>query len=326
MVQRAYCSECGGHVTLDSSGVCPGRHARSSYRGVTDTDAPADVMPSPVPVRGKPRGLWLAAAAAALALVLSCCTLAVLATSLVRNGLRSTAEVTQPYPPLISTDAAYSVPSRKQKEWALATAGLLTSWRGERLDLLGGAEPTPETVADVKAGLANQWGVRNRAELLETLAWIENGGHRRGFDQMAQQVASATPDSLERMRRQVSGDVEAANQIEIVSAYAGRFGAKSIAGWDYGRYVALCSWGYRVGYLSEDEAWRRIMPAATLMQATFSSWEDLAENYLTGRMYWSLRQTNNNGEQLRGVADRLLADPTSPWVRLPWDLDLRSTD
>jgi Protein of unknown function (DUF1266) len=45
------------------------------------------------------------------------------------------------------------------------------------------------------------------------------------------------------------------------------------------------------GYLAEDEAWEKIMPAAAKLHATFSSWKELGENYLIGREFWSYEQT-----------------------------------
>ena len=34
-MKKAYCSGCGSYVELDEDEMCPGRHARSCYRGVT---------------------------------------------------------------------------------------------------------------------------------------------------------------------------------------------------------------------------------------------------------------------------------------------------
>ena len=97
-----------------------------------------------------------------------------------------------------------------------------------------------------------------------------------------------------------------------------RLGAKGLIGWDYARYVSLCRWGYVAGYLSEDEAWVRIMKAARLLQQTYGSWRELGENYLIGREFWSPAQTARNGQLYEATFQRLVSDPQSPWVRLPW--------
>ena len=77
-----------------------------------------------------------------------------------------------------------------------------------------------------------------------------------------------------------------------------------------------------MGYLTEDEAWDRIMPAARRLQRTFDSWKDLGENYLIGREFWSQEETERNGPLYREVYQHLLDDSASPWNRCAWNLDL----
>ncbi|NTW28513.1 MAG: DUF1266 domain-containing protein [Coriobacteriia bacterium] len=36
------------------------------------------------------------------------------------------------------------------------------------------------------------------------------------------------------------------------------------------------------------------MPAARLMQSTFSSWKDLGDNYIIGRSFWTMDEAGNN--------------------------------
>jgi hypothetical protein len=76
------------------------------------------------------------------------------------------------------------------------------------------------------------------------------------------------------------------------------------------------------GYLTEDEAWDRIMPAAALLQKTFDSWKDFGENYLIGRQFWSYEQTKKEGQVFRDIYRKLLANSSSPWNRNPWDMEL----
>lgn len=197
---------------------------------------------------------------------------------------------------------------------------------GGQLDILGGNERTSEHIQGWRRSLSEWWGVGNREELLETLNWIEEGGQRKDFDELAEVISTASPKQLDRIRVQIGGGPEADSQVAIVLKYHPKFGKKSISAWDYSRYVSLCGWGYVAGYITEDEAWRRIMPAAKLMQTTFTSWDELGENYIVGREFWSLEQTNANGARMRSSFQSLLTDPRSPWVRLPWDLDLTATN
>jgi hypothetical protein len=88
------------------------------------------------------------------------------------------------------------------------------------------------------------------------------------------------------------------------------------------RYVSLCRWGVLCGYVTEDEAWRLIMPVAAGIQATFSSWEELGQNYLIGREFWSYDQTQPERAALRQVYGALLTSPLSPWVSNPRGMNL----
>jgi hypothetical protein len=111
-------------------------------------------------------------------------------------------------------------------------------------------------------------------------------------------------------------------QTGLVRQYGSVFGRKSLLGWDYSRYVLLCRWGYHCGYLSEQEAWDRIMPVARMLQKTFSSWADLGENFLVGREFWSYAEMLRTGAEVKAAYQTLLDDPFSPWKFNPWDQDL----
>ena len=139
---------------------------------------------------------------------------------------------------------------------------------------------------------------------------------------MARDLSDATPEQLAVIRNRVEIDPSISNRVEIVLKYKDQFGRKSITAWDYSRYISLCGWGYIAGYLTENEAWERIMPAARLMQKSFTSWEDMGTNHVVGREFWSLKQTLKNGDRTRRCFERLKADPGSPWKRLDWTMNL----
>jgi hypothetical protein len=240
-------------------------------------------------------------------------------TTATQTGEPSEDSVEAPVKPITSGPVD---PTQEQKEWALATCAIITEINGGRHDLLGGAEPSPRVAESWKEGLEQWWGVSSREDLLDTLDWIESGGHRAGFDAMAQDLSRMSPEQIADLQKQIEGDPELSSQVSVVLDDYERLGDKSLVGWDYARYVSLCGWGYLVGYLEEDEAWERIIPAAQLVQNTFDSWEDLGENYMIGREFWSYQQTQQNGAEWAACERRLHRSPDSPWVRIPWDVDL----
>jgi hypothetical protein len=223
-----------------------------------------------------------------------------------------------PAPPTIDPQSL----DRSQKEWALAVSALLTEQNGGRHDLLEEYPRTKASVADTRRLLKEWWGVRRRADLLGTLRWLEEGGHRKAFERLGASVAGLPPREWEALLAGKRDDPDERHQLAMARTYYPKLGAKSLLGWDYARYVSLCRWGYLVGYLREDEAWGLIMPAARVVQARFESWPDLGRNYLVGREYWSRRQMRDNGHLYRASYRALVNDPESPWNRHAWYLKL----
>ena len=125
-----------------------------------------------------------------------------------------------------------------------------------------------------------------------------------------------------RVRELTASAPQERHRLEVVRQNYRRLGQKGILARDLVRYISLCRWGNLAGYLSEMEAWDHIMPAAFRLQQSFSSWQDLQDDYLIGREYWSLQQTQENGERFRRIYEHFIADSSSPWTVNPWKMDL----
>jgi len=216
--------------------------------------------------------------------------------------------------------------TEQQKMWALATTAVLTESNRGNHNLLGGDEATPTNRKAWRESLATWWDVHNREELIETLKWIELGGHRKNFDKLSNILLIATPEQINVIKIRVAGNAALRHQIDIVLKYGKKFGNKSITAWDYDRYISICGWGYIAGYLTEDEAWALIMPVAQLLQYTFNSWEDLGLNHVVGRQFWSSKHSLSKGGITEQSYLNLLTDPTSPWQSIPWSLDLTTSE
>lgn len=210
----------------------------------------------------------------------------------------------------------------EQKAWALATAAVLTERNRRRHDILGELEPTEQNIEIQKQSLIEWWGVQSRDDLLNTLKWIEEGGHRQDFEKLGGVISPLDDEQYLALLVKTRQNEEALHQIVIVRKYYQYLGAKGLLGWDYSRYVSLCRWGYLVGYLTEEEAWSGIMPVARKLQRTFDSWKDLGENYLIGREFWSSNQSRRNGQLYRDTYQKLLYEPQSPWNHLSWNTPL----
>jgi hypothetical protein len=212
-----------------------------------------------------------------------------------------------------------------RKGWALGCAAVLTERNHHGHTSLAGRDLTEKAKEETRVLLADWWGVSNRADLLKTLAWLEEEGHRADFETMGMLMTQLTQDEYEGLLA-AEDKPEAISKMEIARTYYPILGAKSLYGWDYSRAICLCRWAYAAGYITEQEAWTRIMPIARSLQEKFDSWEDFGNNFLIGRQFWSHEQTTENGWQCEDAVQRLLDMRDSPWNQYPWDLDLSEDD
>jgi hypothetical protein len=216
-----------------------------------------------------------------------------------------------------SPSFASQPPSRAQKAWAIAASAILATFNRESPGTLSsGGDP-----AGTRKLLHDAWGISSRNDLLGALAWIEQGGHRQLFSELGARTSKASPEQLKDALSRLNS--ENANSVRVAHRYYEKFGTQSITAWDFARYINLCRWGIAAGYISEDEAWPRVMYAAGILQQTFGSWSEFGQNYLVGREFWSLHQTGIDGQAMRAICQRLLSDPGSPWNRIPWSLPLQ---
>jgi hypothetical protein len=186
-------------------------------------------------------------------------------------------------------------PLSPRQAWALAAAALLTERNGDLHDRLAGTRGNAGNGAQARRLLKDWWDVTDRTSLLASLEWIEKSGHRQAFERTGQQLASLTPEQRQALGAQRRIDPSLNHQMLIVEVHHARLGKKSIVGWDFSRYICVCRWGYEAGYLTEPDAWARIIPAARVIRHTFASWREVGENYMIGRQYWSPEQHALNG-------------------------------
>lgn len=219
-------------------------------------------------------------------------------------------------------DKENSITFYSPKAWALAVSALMMERNHDRHDTLSGKEyRDKEEIKRIKQLLNDWWNVRDRASLLSTLDWLKEEGHRKEFEEMGNFFSSLNKEQLDEVLKNVKTDEET-KQIYFVIQNYNKLQDKSILGWDYGRYVFLCRYGYLVGYLDEKEAWEKIMPIARELQGIFDSWKDLGENYLLGREFWSAEQMRQDSQLFKDAFEKLLTAPGSPWKTCPWDMNL----
>lgn len=208
------------------------------------------------------------------------------------------------------------------KGWALGCCAVLLERNYSPHDTLAARPINAVGINSLRGSLDNWWGIRTKKDLLDALDSLEKGGHRSSFDKTAARVVPLSDEQYKVIADLAKDDKEKLQELEIARKYATRLAGKSILGWDYARYIALCRWGYTIGLLGEQEAWDKIMPIARQLQKRFNSWEDLGCNYLIGRQFWSYKETVKEGYLYEDAFQRLMDTPSSPWNKYPWNMNL----
>jgi hypothetical protein len=211
------------------------------------------------------------------------------------------------------------------KAWAVACCALLVEYNNGWHDTLATELPTPSSVQSHKDSLKEWWGIESKADLLESLNWLESGGHRELFERLGWQIHNRSFLSF-FLTYLTTTNKETRNKLRMAYQYYDVVGKKSLIGWDLERAIYLCRVGYECGYISEDEAWEHIMNYARYLQQTFDSWEDLGRNYIIGRNFWSYEETLKSGEGIDDAFMVLIEMPSSPWNTLPWNMNLEQNN
>jgi len=215
--------------------------------------------------------------------------------------------------------------SAEAKGWALGCAGVLNERNHARHDTLLPCDKTEKNIKSWIKGLDEWWGINSREDLLDSLKRLKIGGHRKSFSRLGKKVRALSDKEYNEVVQVLKTKEEykdRLNEIKIVRQYYKKLGRKGILGWDYSRYICLCRWGCVVGYITEEEAWEKIMPIAEVLQKKFNSWRSLGKNYLIGRRFWSYKETLEDSHLYEEAYNRLIEMRSSPWNKYAWDTDL----
>jgi hypothetical protein len=224
----------------------------------------------------------------------------------------------------------YSYPNDNPKpltdaqQWALGVSGVLAARNHMDFDSLAGKPINVITIQHQKALLKRWWDVETKDDLLGNLKWLQDKGHSEDFEKYKMVLSLIKMKEHKKLRDEFEEGIKKNHEYkckcDVVAKYKNVVGEKSLYGWDVARYVCLCRWGYLCGYLTEQEAWDYIMPAARFAQRTFPSWKEFGKNYIIGREFWSPMDEDRSTYEEAYM--KLLEMPDSPWKKLPWKLYL----
>ena len=244
------------------------------------------------------------------------------------NGGTSVPETAQSSPPASSQNAVVQDSPEQGTSnvllWINGTYAVLTELNGNDYTLLGGIELTQANQNGTILSLEQAWGVTDRATADTTIDWLLTEGHRVGYAGLMEALdelgaAEMTEDALVaylNSNYSFTSDDEPVYLARSYSYYR-TYGSGAIDGWDYCRAMSLAGWYYTAGYYTEEEAMQKSLEIAEIIQARFSSWDEMMDSYLMGYEYWS----STSSEQRRTVYEEIKARENSPFS-LDWNLPL----
>lgn len=207
--------------------------------------------------------------------------------------------------------------TRQQLEWALATNAILTKMNNGNYNLIGMEEPNDYNIEKTKRSLVESWGINNREDALRKIKWLKESGHRKHYNYKVFFVSRASEEKYNSLLNKL--DKKEAKELKFVKEHYKKIGDKGLIAWDYCRLVHIVGCCYKIGYLEYDEVVKEIMEAARIIQNSFSSWEEMSENYAWGRYLWGGKDCY---EEVNIYREWLLLNKKSPWTKIDWELSL----
>lgn len=217
-----------------------------------------------------------------------------------------------------------AVPGRTWDEgaraaWAVRLEGVLGTLNGDRFEGLSPLGATSANRDNIDSMLSSSWGVVDKASLVDAMATLLQQGHRSRFVRQLDLIRS-NPDATDQALAEKVAATEGwpASTLAFVRAFAPSVGDRGLLAWDLCRLIMLARDGKFLGYLTDDEAWSWINPAADKLREAYDSWSDLGESFLVGRMYWA---GESRAAELYLQARSALVDllkPDGEWGKTPW--------
>lgn len=172
---------------------------------------------------------------------------------------------------------------------------------------------------ELRQSLAESWGVRDRAGLVDTIRIMTPHGHNDSFLEAAALAEGMSQSQWEELLAQ-SGEVDK-YMWPYTRALSEKWGDKGILAWDLARMSALAQWGYGAGYVTYEQALELVEPAARLACEHFDSWEEFCLNWLDGYSWWAREDVAAYAERLeanlRSHNGGQLPEDWKDWYSMP---------
>ncbi|WP_171832108.1 DUF1266 domain-containing protein [Oceanispirochaeta sp. M1] len=167
--------------------------------------------------------------------------------------------------------------------------------------------------------LGQDWGIHNEADLLNNLEGLKDGGTSSSMQNILSILKDESEGPLWKKALDEDFSLKQMRRLQSVLYHREFYDDRLLHAWDWGRATYLIRWGYSLGYISEDEAWKQLFQFQKMIQDEYKSWIDFGQSYVLGRYFWSLSY-NTAAEKAQDAWDAFLVQfekENSPWTG-PW--------
>jgi hypothetical protein len=209
------------------------------------------------------------------------------------------------------------------QRWAYAVGAPYHVGHGRPVDGL----PDAAEIDRERTMLTRDWGIEDRASLIEAMNRLGDEGHRHRLRLKLNYYAMIWRPAVASMREELrasireggeEADEAAANlwRLDAVQAGAPGIRSSSLLAFDAARGIMLARDGLMLGWIEEEEAMAYMLNAARDVRRSYASWQAFGADFLLSRNVWA---GNGDPDTFDAVVALLGRDATSPWRTLPWD-------
>ena len=209
------------------------------------------------------------------------------------------------------------------EKFEIMLSGILSYINGHDNDTLDVEEHNEFFHDRINYILTEFWGIENKDDVYNTIAWLLNEGHTDEY------LGYANADTVDELINEDMDEEEieiVKNGFEFTKYFKDKLPENIMLGWDYGRAAAIVRWSYFMNYISEEEAWEILDKIAGVMIGTFNSWKEFGISYIVGGLFWTYRKDPSETysryyetvEALEGLLTETDEEEDGEWLRNPW--------
>lgn len=210
-----------------------------------------------------------------------------------------------------------------ERAWAYALGAVYHAAHGLPVNAL---LPKSDDESD-REMLARDWGITDRATLVQCLNDLSTYGHRhrngaqlRYYALLWRPAVASLREEFRAAMREGGDDADDAAKslwrLDAVQSNTAGIRSAPLFAFDAARAIMLVRDGLAMGWLHEQEAWAFMLDVARDAQRSYRSWSEYGADFNLARNVWAGRDCNDG---FNDVVQQLMTAAASPWRQLAWE-------